>query len=457
MTKNRVIIILAAGKGTRMKSDKPKVMHEIAGRPMVKHLISTLEKGNNAKDNIIVVASADNADILTAAVAPHKVVIQTSQQGTADAVKAAAPALKGFTGDVLILYGDVPLISKETIADLFAAKEEGADIALLGFVPADPAGYGRIIVRLGEVEAIVEHKDASPDEREIRLCNSGIMCVSAPKLFAWLDKIKNTNAAGEYYLTDIIAMCKGEGGKIALIVGANDELLGVNSMEELAAAEHTLQEDLRKSFMAKGVTLKDPSTTFFSFDTKIGKGVVIEPCVYFGKNVTVADNVTIKAFSHFEGATIGESASIGPFSRLRPDADIGKSAHIGNFVEIKKSTVEQGAKVNHLTYIGDARIGEKANIGAGTITCNYDGFNKYLTDIGKGAFIGSNTALIAPVKIGDGAIVGAGSAISKDVEADALALTRAPQAQKPSWAAKFRAAKQKLKEQKEQKEQKGNK
>ena len=245
MTKNRVIIILAAGKGTRMKSDKPKVMHEIAGRPMIRHLISTLESGedkgkdkgkDNIGDNIIVVASADNADILTAAVAPHKVVIQTSQQGTADAVKAAAPALKGFTGDVLILYGDVPLISKETIADLFAAKEEGADIALLGFVPADPAGYGRIIVRLGEVEAIVEHKDASPDEREIRLCNSGIMCVSAPKLFAWLDKIKNTNAAGEYYLTDIIAMCKGEGGKIALIVGANDELLGVNSMEELAAA-----------------------------------------------------------------------------------------------------------------------------------------------------------------------------------------------------------------------------
>lgn len=436
-------VVLAAGQGTRMKSNLPKVLHKVAGRPMVLHLLATADELNAEKSVVVV---GPNMDAVAQAVLPHPSVVQTKQQGTGDAVKAARAELEGFKGDVLILYGDTPLIRKETLEAMIAERENGVSVVVLGFRPADPAKYGRLIVENGELKKIVEFKDADESERAVALCNSGVMCVDGERLFGWLDRLKNDNAAGEYYLTDIVAAARADGFKAAVVEGSEDEMAGANSRSDLALIEKTAQDRLRKKFLKQGVTMIDPETTYFSYDTVLGRDVVIEPSVIFETGCVVEDNVEIKGFCHFEGTHIRSGAKVGPFARLRPESDIGENCHIGDFVEIKKSKIEAGAKVNHLSYIGDARVGEKTNVGAGTITCNYDGYFKSKTDIGAGAFIGSDTVIVAPCKIGDGAMTAAGSVITKDVEADALAVGRGKQAAFGGWAAKFREQKKAEKE-----------
>lgn len=439
MTKGKTAaIILAAGLGTRMKSRLPKVMHPLAGQPMIRHLLDDLEPLGLERAVVVI---GEEMDSVAAAVAPHPTVIQKERLGTAHAVLAARAAMEGFAGDVLILYGDTPLITTATLERMLAARRAAPrpGVVVLGFRPLDPGAYGRLVTRRdGRLEAIVEVKDATRAQLAIGLCNSGVMCVDGARLFGWLEQVGNDNAKKEYYLTDIVALAHADGIGCAVVEGDEAELLGVNSRAELAVAEAIAQAELRARAMAEGATLIAPETVHFSHDTRLGRDVTVEPFVVFGPGVTVGDNVEIRAFSHLEGAVVAEGARVGPYARLRPGADIGPDAHVGNFVEIKKSTVEAKAKVNHLTYIGDARVGAGANVGAGTITCNYDGFLKSITDIGKGAFIGSNTALVAPVKVGDGAIVGAGSVISKDVAPDSLAVTRAQQTELAGWAKRFR-------------------
>ncbi len=428
MTNNKTsAIVLAAGLGTRMKSTLPKVLHPLGGVPIIRHLMETLD--GLELDRIVVVVGEDMPAVAEA-VAPYPTVTQTQQLGSGDAVLAARPALDGFAGDVLVVYGDTPLITKETLGRLIERRRAPLDpaVAVLGFCPAEPGRYGRLILtRDGTLEAIVEAKDADPEQLAVVFCNSGVIAVDGKRLFPLLEKIGKDNAAGEYYLTDIVACARAEGFACAVVKGDEDELIGIDSRIDLAAAEATLQRRLRDQAMGGGATLIDPGSVYFSYDTRIGKDVTIGPNVVFGPGVSVGDKAEIRPFCHIEGAAIAAGAVVGPFARLRPGAAIAEGAHIGNFVEIKNATVESGAKVNHLTYIGDARVGAKANVGAGTITCNYDGFSKSHTDIGGSVSIGSNTALVAPVKIGDGAIIGAGSVISKDVEANALALTRAKQ------------------------------
>lgn len=430
-------IILAAGKGTRMKSSRHKVLHPVGGRPMVEHVMATLDTLNPARRVVVVGSERDQVEAQIGDRATF--VVQEPQHGTGHAVQQAAPALADFAGDAAVLYGDVPLITVDTLRRMIHARAP-ADLVVLGFRAADPAAYGRLKLSAdGGLEAIVEFKDASPEERRINLCNSGIMVLSAKLLFDLLAHVKNDNAKGEYYLTDIVGLARARGLKAAVVETEESEVIGVNSRAELAQAEAIFQARARAAAMADGATLIAPETVYFSFDTKLGRDVVVEPNVVFGPGVSVGDNVVIHAFCHLEGASIAEGASVGPFARLRPGAELRKKAKVGNFVEVKKAVLEEGAKVNHLTYIGDARVGAGANVGAGTITCNYDGFFKYKTDIGAGAFIGSNTALVAPVTIGEGAIVGAGSTITKDVEADALVVTRSEQREIKDWAAKFRA------------------
>ncbi len=439
-------IILAAGKGTRMKSQLHKVLHPIAGRSMLDHVLASLSALTPAPTRQVVVVGSGREQVEKALGGRAEIAIQEPQHGTGHAVQQAEAALNEFDGDVLILYGDVPLIATETLRRMIDARRTpGANgqtpaLVVLGFRPADTGAYGRLkLAADGSLDAIVEHKDASPEERAITLCNSGIMAVDGKNLFKFLRDVKNDNANKEYYLTDIVAIARASGHSAAVIETDEAEVTGVNSRIELATVEATFQAKARAHAMTEGATLIAPETVFFAHDTVIGRDVVIEPNVVFGPGVTIGDNVTIHAFSHLEGATVAEWATIGPFARLRPGADLRAKAKVGNFVEVKKSVLEEGAKINHLTYIGDARVGPKANVGAGTITCNYDGFNKAKTDIGAGAFIGSNTSLVAPVKIGDGAIVGAGSVVTKDVEADALAVVRADHREVKGWAAKFRA------------------
>ncbi|MBT6116657.1 MAG: bifunctional UDP-N-acetylglucosamine diphosphorylase/glucosamine-1-phosphate N-acetyltransferase GlmU [Rhodospirillaceae bacterium] len=439
-------VILAAGKGTRMKSDLPKVLHPLAGRPMVRHLIATLDAVRASRAVVVV---GPEMEVVTEAVAPLPTALQMDQKGTGDAVKAARRALAGFAGDVLVLYGDTPLLTVETLERMLAARRTAPHpaVVVLGFEPEDPAEYGRLIAGPdGALDAIVEFREADEAQRAIGLCNSGVMAIDGAVLFDLLDAVTDDNAKGEYYLTDIVAIARARGLPCAYVMAPVEELVGVNSRADLAVAERILQGRLRAAAMAGGVTMLDPETVWLSHDTKFGRDVVIQPNVFFGPGVAIGDGVTIKAFSHIEGATVAEAAIIGPFARLRPGAEIGRAAHIGNFVEVKAAVVEAGAKANHLSYIGDARIGAGANIGAGTITCNYDGFTKSLTEIGAGAFIGSNSALVAPVKIGDGAIVGAGSTITRDVPADALSVARGDQKDIEGWASKFRARKAKEKE-----------
>lgn len=434
------VIVLAAGMGTRMKSDLPKVMHPLAGRPMVQHLMETVSGLNPDK---VVVVVGPGMDQVARAVAPAQTVVQTERLGTGHAVMQAHAALEDFQGDVLVLYGDTPLITRATLDKMLAERRGPKDpaVVVLGFKPQDPGHYGRLVVGAEGLKAIVEWKDANTDQREIPLCNSGVLAIDGKRLWGLADRITNQNAKGEYYLTDLVALARGDGGTCAFVLGEAEELLGVNSRVELATAEAIIQHHLRVQAMEGGATLIDPATVWFAWDTRIGRDVVIWPHVVFGAGVAIGDGVQIKGFCHFEHCTVADGAELGPYARLRPGAEIGAKAHIGNFVEIKKATVEEGAKVNHLTYIGDARVGAGANVGAGTITCNYDGFDKSFTDIGCNAFIGSNTSLVAPVTIGDGAIIGAGSVVTRDVTAGALAVARATQMELSNWANRFRERK----------------
>ena len=434
---NIAAILLAAGQGTRMKSAKPKVMHALAGRPMILHLLDMVRSLDAAQSVVVV---GPGMEEIGAAVAPVPTVLQQDRLGTGHAVAQAKPLLKDFEGTVLVLYGDTPLITPATIQAMLDRRlvSPHPSVVVLGFRPKDPAEYGRLVFGANGLQAIVEYKDATPQQRDIPLCNSGVMAIDGKHLFGLLDKLGNDNAKGEYYLTDIVKLAVAHGLTASYVEADEEELLGVNSRAELAEAEALVQRRLRVKTMAGGVTLVDPASVTLHWDTKLGQDVTVGPNVVFGPGVTVADNVEIRPFCHLEGVTIASGAQIGPFARLRPGAEIGENAHIGNFVEVKKATVEAGAKVNHLTYIGDARVGAGANVGAGTITCNYDGFGKYFTDIGQGAFIGSNSSLVAPVKIGDGAVVGAGSVITKDVASDALAVGRGTQMELPGWAQRFR-------------------
>jgi bifunctional UDP-N-acetylglucosamine pyrophosphorylase/glucosamine-1-phosphate N-acetyltransferase len=432
-------IILAAGKGTRMKSDLHKVLHPIAGRPMLLHLAASVAALDPARTVVVTGAGREQVE---AAVAPLGIAtaLQAEQLGTGHAVAQAEAALAGFEGDVLILYGDVPLVTSATMqAMLDRLNAPDAPVAVvLGFRPADAGAYGRIIAADGVIAKMVEFKDASEAERAVDLCNSGLMAVRSADLFALLARVGNDNAAGEYYLPDIIMLAAADGRRSAVIETQAAEVAGVNSRGELASVEAVWQELRRAQAMADGATLIAPDTVWFAYDTQIGRDVVIEPNVVFAPGVTVADGAVLHAFSHIEGAEIGAHAEVGPFARLRPGAVLGEKSKIGNFVEMKKAVLGAGAKASHLTYLGDADVGAGANIGAGTITCNYDGFFKAKTIIGAGAFIGSNSALVAPVTIGAGAIVAAGSVITADVEADALVLVRPPQVAKPGWAKRFR-------------------
>lgn len=434
-------IILAAGQGKRMQSSLPKVLHPVAGRSMLGHVLALSETVSATRRVVVVGPNMPIVEEAARKQAPDaRIALQAKQQGTADAVKAARSEMDGFSGDVIILYADTPLVRPETLRAMLAARRSGASAVVLGFRPADPSPYGRLVMNAENgLDAIIESKDCTPEQRAIGLCNSGVMAVDGSVLFSLLDEVGNKNAKGEYYLTDIIAIARKRGLACAAIEAEADEVLGVNSRVELAEAEAILQNRLRVAAMLNGATLLDPSTVYFSHDTKLGRDVVVGQNVVFGPGVTVADGVHIKPFSHLEGAIVASAAEIGPYGRLRPGANIGKGAKIGNFVEVKAASIEAGAKVSHLSYIGDARVGAGANVGAGTITCNYDGFEKHFTDIGAGAFIGSNTCLVAPVKVGDGAYTGSGSVITKDVSPDALALVRPQQIEKAGWAARFRA------------------
>ena len=443
-------IVLAAGKGTRMASARPKVLHPLAGRPMLLHLLDTLAGLSPAET--VVVAGPDIAE-LTEAVVGHPlsptVTVQQERLGTGDAVRTGLTATEitaANAGTVLILFGDTPLLTEATMRSLLQARAstDGPGVVVLGFRTRVPGAYGRLVVDdSGHLQSIVEAKDASPAELALELCNSGLMAVDAGLLPEVLTELTNDNANGEYYLTDIVALARARGRSCLVVDGDETELMGINTRAELAAVDAVVQHRLRHHAMANGTSMHDPASVYLSWDTEIGRDVTLESHVVFGPGVTVENNVVIKAFSHIEGASIGDGAIVGPFARLRPGAAIGSAAHIGNFVEIKNAVISAGAKANHLSYIGDAAVGPNANIGAGTITCNYDGFVKSRTDIGAGAFIGSNTALVAPVKVGEGAITGAGSVITRDVEAGSLAVERAEQRSLAGWATKFRKARRK--------------
>ncbi|HMT43232.1 MAG TPA: bifunctional UDP-N-acetylglucosamine diphosphorylase/glucosamine-1-phosphate N-acetyltransferase GlmU [Chakrabartia sp.] len=431
-------IILAAGKGTRMKSDTHKVLHPIASRPMLMHLLASVEALEPAHKVVVVGSGKEQLEKALAGTAA--LAVQEPQLGTGHAVQQAEGALSGFEGDVLILYGDVPFVPTHTMQSMIE-RLNAADapaVVVLAFEPEDMLKYGRVITDGDRVLKMVEHKDATEEERACRMCNSGLMAVKAQDLFALLNRVEPNNEAKEYYLTDIVNLANADGRHCAVVTTDPFDVAGINSREELAMMEAEWQARRRKDAMDAGVTLIAPETVWFAHDTVLGRDVVIEPNVFFGPGVTIGDHVTIHAFSHIEGATIGDHCQIGPFARLRPGAVLEEKAKIGNFVEMKKAHMGKGAKANHLTYLGDAEIGAGANVGAGTITCNYDGFLKYKTEIGEGAFIGSNSALVAPVSIGAGAIVAAGSVVTADVQADALAIARGNQENKPHWAARFR-------------------
>ncbi len=441
MSRSLLTVILAAGKGTRMRSQTPKVLHRIAGRSMLRHVLALAKGVGGEKLAVVVGPGMDNvrAEALAAA-SGAAVFVQESQLGTADAVLAAREAIAQHTGDLLVLFADTPLITQETVSALIGELDRGAQVAVLGFEARDPGSYGRLVTDAsGALIAIREAKDANADELAIRLCNSGVMAFRLDRPLAVLDKIGNANAKGEFYLTDAIALVRDAGGRAGVVVCEEDEVLGVNSRRELAAAETIWQRRTRDRAMADGATLIAPETVWFSFDTALGRDVLVEPNVFFGPGVTVGDEVEIKANSYLEGARVGDGARIGPYARLRPGAVLGRDVHIGNFVEVKNVALGDGAKANHLAYLGDGTVGAKANIGAGTIFCNYDGFFKHKTEIGEGAFVGSNSALVAPLKIGAGAYVGSGSVITKDVPAGALALERSEQDVRPGWAEKFRS------------------
>ncbi|RAI42679.1 UDP-N-acetylglucosamine diphosphorylase/glucosamine-1-phosphate N-acetyltransferase [Rhodoplanes roseus] len=433
-------VVLAAGEGTRMRSLRAKVLHAVAGRPLVAHVLAAVQ-ATGGRVAVVVGPGADAVTAAVKAVAPDAdVFVQAERRGTAHAVLAARAALEQGADDILVVFADTPLIRPETLAALRAPLAAGAAVSVLGFRPADPTGYGRLVTDGDDLFAIREEKDASAEERAIRLCNAGLMGLSGAHALALLDRIGDANAKREFYLTDAVALARESGFRAAVTEAIDDsEVLGVNTQAQLAEVGAVLQQRLRGALLDAGVTMAAPETVHLCFDTTIAHDVTIEPYVVFGPGVSVEEGAVIKAFSHLEGARVGRGALVGPYARLRPGAVLEADVHIGNFVEIKAATVETGAKANHLSYIGDARIGAKANVGAGTITCNYDGVLKHKTDIGAGAFIGSNSSLVAPVKIGDGAYVGSGSVITTDVPADGLAVARGRQTVKQGWAARWRA------------------
>jgi bifunctional UDP-N-acetylglucosamine pyrophosphorylase/glucosamine-1-phosphate N-acetyltransferase len=443
------LIVLAAGKGTRMKSDLHKVLHPIAGRPMLDHLLASAEALGAMRR---VVIAGHGRDQLEAALDGRaSIAVQEPQLGTAHAVLQAREALAGFSGDVLVLYADVPFVSPETMGMMLDRLHapDAPQVVVLGFEPDDALAYGRVIADGDRIAKMVEHKDASEAERACRLCNSGLLAARSDALFALLDRVGNDNAQGEYYLPDIVNIAVADGGTCAVVVTDDpDEVAGINSRAELAQAEARWQSRRRARAMADGATLIAPETVWFAWDTQIGRDVTIEPNVFFGPGVAVADSVVIHAFCHIEGARIASGAQVGPYARLRPGAVLEEKSKVGNFVEMKKAVLGRGAKANHLTYLGDTEVGADANIGAGTITCNYDGYFKHKTVIGERAFIGSNSALIAPLRIGADAIVAAGSAVSRDVADGELRLVRAEQLVKPGWADSFHDAMKKKKAEK---------
>ncbi|THD60216.1 bifunctional UDP-N-acetylglucosamine diphosphorylase/glucosamine-1-phosphate N-acetyltransferase GlmU [Phenylobacterium sp.] len=439
----RAAVILAAGQGTRMKSATPKVLHKVGGRPMLDRMIDTVEAIGCEK--IVVVVGAANAEVRAAAEArlgAGAVAVQDPPLGTAHAVLTAREALAGFEGDVVITYADAPLLAPDDLEPLFELREAGADIAMMAFEPADALLYGRVLQGPGgEVLRIVEARDASAAEKAVKLCNAGMMVSDRAALFGWLVRVGNANAKQEYYLTDVVGLAVGDGKTVRAHSAPEAAVMGCDTPLQLSQAERIFQDRRRAHFLAEGVALLAPETVHFSWDTKVAPGATVEQFVVFAPGVTVETGALIRAFSHLEGAHVRSGALIGPYARLRPGADIGEDAHIGNFVEVKKVAVGKGAKANHLTYLGDGTVGAGANIGAGTIFCNYDGFDKWETHVGEGAFIGSNTALVAPVRVGAGGFTGSGSVITKDVPADALALERGTQETKDGWAARFRERK----------------
>jgi bifunctional UDP-N-acetylglucosamine pyrophosphorylase/glucosamine-1-phosphate N-acetyltransferase len=434
------VVILAAGQGTRMRSDTHKVLHPIASRPLLLHLLDCVDALGADKKVVVVGKGREQVE---EAIAGRDVAIavQTEQKGTGHAVQQAAGALSGYDGPVIILYGDTPFVRADTLRRMIDRLDGdgGPGVVVLASSPADPLKYGRIILGQGDrIAKMVEYKDATEEERAVRLCNSGMMAVRARDLFRWLAQVGNDNAAGEYYLPDIVNIAAAEGREAVVIEGDPYEAAGVNSRAELAHLELEWQRRRREQALEQGATLIDPESVWFAYDTKLGRDVTVEPHVVFGPGVEIADGATIRAFSHIDGAKIGARAIIGPFARVRPGTRLAERTKVGNFVEIKNADIAEGAKVNHLSYVGDASIGARANIGAGTITCNYDGFGKHRTEIGEGAFIGSNTALVAPVIVGAGAIVGAGSVITRNVEPDSLAVERNEQRGIAGWARRFR-------------------
>lgn len=439
-TRDFAVVILAAGQGTRMRSDTHKVLHPIASRPLLMHLLESVDALGATRRVVVVGKGRDQVE---RALEDRDVSVahQAEQKGTGHAVLQAREALAGYDGAVLVLYGDTPFVEASTLTRMLDRLDgdDGPGIVVMASQPPDPGAYGRIILGDGDrIAKMVEYRDATPEEREVRLCNSGMMAVRCGDLFRWLKKVGNDNAAGEYYLPDVVNIAAAEGREAVVIEGDPYETAGVNSRAELAHLELEWQRRRREQVLDEGATLIDPESVWFAFDTKLGRDVTVEPHVVFGPGVRVLDRATIHAFSHIEGALIGEDARIGPFARIRPGTQLGAKSKVGNFVELKKADIGAGAKVNHLSYVGDAQVGALANIGAGTITCNYDGFGKYPTVIGAGAFIGSNTALVAPVTIGAGAIVGAGSVITEDVEAESLAVERSEQKGIAGWARRFR-------------------
>ena len=441
----RAAVILAAGKSTRMKSAKSKVLHEIGGRTCLSWVADMARKAG--AETIIAVVNDEANDVAIAAKALGlTIAVQNPQHGTGHAVQCAHPALADFDGDMIVLCADAPLIRPQTLIAVFETLEQGADLAVLGFEPDEPGSYGRLVIENSELAKIVEAKEANAEELAITLCNSGIMAGYAPDMFTALDSVKNDNAKGEYYLTDLVEITRAAGRSVAAVTaGDPDEVLGINSRADLALAEAAFQARMRAACMDGGVTLRDPATTYFSWDTKIAGDADIGANVVFGPGVRVDADAVIHPFCHIEGAHIGKAAQIGPFARLRPGTEMGAGSKAGNFVETKKAVIGEGSKINHLSYIGDARLGAGVNVGAGTITCNYDGFDKHQTVIGDGAFIGTNSSLVAPVTIGAGAYLGSGGVITADVPDDALAVARAAQSNKPGWAARYRAAKAKRK------------
>jgi bifunctional UDP-N-acetylglucosamine pyrophosphorylase / glucosamine-1-phosphate N-acetyltransferase len=433
----RTAVILAAGFGTRMKSALPKTLHRIAGRPMLRHLLASCEP---VFDRIVVVVGPE-MDAVRREAAPHVSVVQQERRGTAHAALVAAPAFGD--GEVAVLYADNPLIRSETLLRLLDRRASGdAALALLAFRPPDPGRYGRVLARDGYVERIVEWMDAAEAERAETLCNAGVLCAASADMARWLGAVRADNAKGECYLTDVVALARAEGGRVVAVEAPADELAGINSRAELAAAEAVVQSRLRAAAMDAGVTMIDPDSVFLSADTAIEPDVTIEPNVFFGPGVTVAAGAPIRSFTHLEGCAVGPGCIVGPHARLRPGTELGRNVHVGNFVELKAARLGDGAKASHLTYLGDADIGAETNIGAGTITCNYDGYAKHRTKIGARAFIGSDTALVAPVTVGDGAITAAGSVITEDVPADALVIARGRQVMKHGRAAEIRAKQQ---------------